>query len=81
MPRFPLDGNVSSAGGKARQRQILIDKHVWRVHVATGAPDVVLGSLVALLEETDTDDIETVADEWLRRTYGRGTARHPRPEA
>ena len=73
MPKFSPDSLKMSKAGKGRQRQILIDKQVWRVHVATGAPDVVLASLLALLEETETDELAAVTDEWLRRAYGIGT--------
>jgi hypothetical protein len=74
MPKFSPDSLKMSKAGKGRQRQILMDKQVWRVHVATSAPDVVLASLLALLEETETDDLAAVTDAWLRRTYGTGTA-------
>lgn len=74
MPKFSPDSLKMSKAGKGRQRQILIDKQVWRVHVATSAPDVVLASLLALLEETETDELTAVTDAWLRRTYGTGTA-------
>lgn len=61
---------VKIIGGKARQRQILIDKQICLVHARTNAPDVVLGSLLRLLEETATERIRIITDRWLARTYG-----------
>jgi len=74
MPKFSPDSLKMSKAGKGRQRQILMDKQVWRGYVATSAPDVVLASLLELLEETETDELTAVTDAWLRRTYGPGTA-------
>lgn len=73
MPKLSPNALLMSAVGKGRQRQILIDKHIWRVHAMTAAPDVVLMSLLELLGETATNDVGTVTDGWLRRTYGPGT--------
>lgn len=67
-------GKKMSVAGKGRQRQILIDKQIWRMHVMTGAPDVVLASLLEVLEETATNDVGRVTDGWFRRTYNPTTA-------